>query len=190
MAKQNQNQPNNRLTSRGNMQNKNESEGMDQDLHELFLDELADVYNAEKQLTKALPKLAKAANSDELREALESHLEETEEHITRLEQVFESLDESVKNKTCKAMKGLVEEGDEIVKEQKDSSALDAGIIAACQKVEHYEIATYGTLCAWAEQMGHDQALELLRQTEEEEVAADEKLTEVAETIANQKAKRE
>lgn len=167
-----------------------ESEGMDNALHKLFLDELADVYNAEKQLTKALPKLAKAAQSDELREALESHLEETEEHISRLEEVFESLDESVKNKTCKAMKGLLEEGDEIVKEQKNSNALDAGIIAACQKVEHYEIATYGTLCAWAEQMGHDEALKLLRQTEEEEVTADEKLTEVAETVANQRAQSE
>jgi len=167
-----------------------ESQGMDNDLHELFLDELADVYSAEQQLTKALPKLAKAAQSDELREALEQHLEETEEHISRLEQVAESLDETLKKKTCKAMKGLVEEGDEIVKELKDSSALDAGIIAAGQKVEHYEIATYGTLCAWAEQMGHDEALKLLRQTEEEETAADEKLTEIAETIANQRAQSE
>ena len=163
---------------------------MDNELHQLFLDELADVYNAEQQLTKALPKLAKAAESDELREALEQHLEETEEHISRLEQVAESLDETLKKKVCKAMKGLIEEGDDIVKEQKDSTALDAGIIAACQKVEHYEIATYGTLCAWAEQMGHDEALKLLRQTEEEETAADEKLTEVAESIANQRAQSE
>jgi ferritin-like metal-binding protein YciE len=163
---------------------------MDNDLHELFLDELADLYSAEQQLTKALPKLAKAAQSDELREALEQHLEETEEHISRLEQVAESLDETLKKKTCKAMKGLVEEGEEIVKEQKDSSALDAGIIAACQKVEHYEIASYGTVCAWAEQMGHDDALKLLRQTEEEETAADEKLTEIAETIANERAQAE
>jgi ferritin-like metal-binding protein YciE len=164
--------------------------GMDNELHQLFLDELADVYSAEQQLTKALPKLAKAAQSDELREALEQHLEETEEHISRLEQVAESLDETLKKKTCKAMKGLIEEGDDIVKEQKESSALDAGIIAACQKVEHYEIASYGTLCAWAEQMGHDDALKLLRQTEEEESAADEKLTEVAEDIANQRAQSE
>jgi ferritin-like metal-binding protein YciE len=185
MAKQNRQTG---MNSGGNTES--ESEGMDNDLHKLFLDELADVYNAEKQLTKALPKMAKAAQSDELREALEEHLEETEEHISRLEEVFESLDESVKSKTCKAMKGLLEEGDEIVKEQKNSSALDAGIIAACQKVEHYEIATYGTLCAWAEQMGHDEALKLLRQTEEEEVSADEKLTEVAETVANQRAQSE
>jgi ferritin-like metal-binding protein YciE len=187
MAKQNK--PSDRMAS-GNTQNENESEGMDQELHKLFLDELGDVYSAEQQLTKALPKLAKAANSDELREALESHLEETQEHISRLEEVAESLDESLPRKTCKAMKGLIEEGDDIVKELKNSSALDAGIIAACQKVEHYEIATYGTLCAWAEQMGHDEALKLLRQTEEEEAAADEKLTEVAETIANQRTERE
>lgn len=180
----------NRQSNRMSGRNEESETGMDNDLHELFLDELADVYSAEQQLTKALPKLAKAAESDELREAIEQHLEETEEHISRLEQVFESLDESVKKKTCKAMKGLIEEGDEIVKEQKDSSALDAGIIAACQKVEHYEIASYGTLCAWAEQMGHDDALKLLRQTEEEESAADEKLTEIAETIANQRAQSE
>ena len=174
------------------MSNENmESEsGMDNDLHELFLDELADLYSAEQQLTKALPKMAKAAQSDEMREALEQHLEETEEHLSRLEQVAESLDETLKKKTCKAMKGLVEEADEIVKEQKDSSALDAGIIAACQKVEHYEIASYGTVCAWAEQMGHDEALKLLRQTEEEESAADEKLTEIAENIANERAQAE
>ena len=174
------------------MSNENmESEsGMDNDLHELFLDELADLYSAEHQLTKALPKMAKAAQSDELREALEKHLEETEEHLSRLEQVAESLDETLKKKTCKAMKGLIEEADDIVKEQKDSSALDAGIIAACQKVEHYEIASYGTVCAWAEQMGHDEALKLLRQTEEEESAADEKLTEIAENIANERAQAE
>lgn len=184
MAKDNK--QSNRMSSGGDM----ESEGMDTELHKLFLDELADIYNAEQQLTKALPKLAKAAQSDELREALEQHLEETEEHISRLEQVAESLDETLKRKTCKAMKGLLEEGDEIVKEQKNSSALDAGIIAACQKVEHYEIATYGTLCAWAEQMGHDEALKLLQQTEEEEAAADETLTEVAENIANERAQSE
>src|SRR3954471_6269454 len=169
MAKQNKGS--NRMSARGNAETDSENEGMDTDLHELFLDELADVYNAEQQLTKALPKLAKAAESDELREALEQHLEETEEHISRLDQVAEALDETIKRKTCKAMKGLIEEGEDIMKEQKDSSALDAGIIAAAQKVEHYEIASYGTLCAWAEQMGHDEALKLLKQTEEEESAA-------------------
>lgn len=187
MAKQSR--QSDRMGSRGS-QSESENEGMDNDLHDLFLDQLADAYSAEQQLTKALPKLAKACESDELREALEQHLEETEEHMSRLEEVAESLDESLKRKTCKAMKGLIEEGEEMVKEQKGTNAIDAGIIAACQKVEHYEIATYGTLCAWAEQMGHDDALKLLRQTEEEESAADEKLTEVAENIANERAQAE
>jgi ferritin-like metal-binding protein YciE len=189
MAKQNR-QPSGQMSSRGNLHSEPGSDGMDTELHKLFLDELADVYSAEQQLTKALPKLAKAAQSGELREALEQHLEETEEHVSRLEQVAESLDETLKRKTCKAMQGLIAEGDDIVKEKKNSTALDAGIIAACQKVEHYEIASYGTLCAWAEEMGHDEALKLLRQTEEEEMTADEKLTEVAETVANQRAQSE
>ena len=176
------------MGSRGDMSES--GQGMDTELHELFLDQLADIYNAEQQLTKALPKMAKAAESDELREAIEQHLEETEEHVSRLEQVAESLGESLKKKTCRAMKGLIEEGEDIVSEQKNSSALDAGIIAAAQKVEHYELATYGTLATWAEQMGHDEAVKLLRQTEDEEAAADEKLTEVAESIANQRAQAE
>jgi ferritin-like metal-binding protein YciE len=177
-----------RRSGRENMESK--SEGMDSDLHQLFLKQLADMYDAEQQLTKALPKMAKAAESDELREVIESHLEETEEHVSRLEEVAESLDEALKRKTCQAMKGLIEEGEEIVKEQKGTTAIDAGIIAAAQKVEHYEIATYGTLATWAEQMGHEEAARLLRQTEEEEAAADEKLTEVAENIANQRAQAE
>jgi ferritin-like metal-binding protein YciE len=174
----------------GSRGSENESQGMDNDLHRLFLEQLGDVYNAEQQLTKALPKMAKAAESDELREAIEQHLEETEEHVSRLEQVAESLGQSLPKKTCKAMKGLIEEGEEIVKEQKGTHAIDAGIIAAAQKVEHYEIATYGTLAAWAEQMGHDEAEKLLRQTEEEEISADDKLTEVAENIANERAQAE
>ena len=157
---------------------------MNQELHELFLDELADLLSAETQLTKALPKMAKAAQSEELREALESHLQETEGHVDRLKQVFESLDEKPKSKTCKAMKGLVEEGAEILQELKGKSTIDAGIIAAGQKVEHYEIASYGTVRAWAEQMGHDEAVRLLEETLEEEKAADEKLTEIAQTVAN------
>ena len=176
------------MPSRGGMES--ESEGMDTELHKLFLDELSDIYDAEQQLTKALPKVAKAARSEELRDALEQHLEETEEHIARLEEIAESLDATLKRKTCKAMKGLIEECEDTVKDQKNSSALDAGIIAECQKMEHYEIATYGTLCAWAEQMGHDEALRLLQQTEEEEAAADETLTEVAENIANERAQSE
>jgi ferritin-like metal-binding protein YciE len=160
---------------------------MDNDLHQLFLEQLADVYNAEQQLTKALPKVAKNAESEELRQAVEEHLEETREHVGRLEEVAESLDESLKRKTCAAMKGLLEEADEIMKEQKGSSALDAAIIAAAQKVEHYEIASYGTLIAWARQMNHNEAVDLLEQTLEEEKAADEKLTSVGESVANQKA---
>ena len=165
----------------------NEGSNMHNDLHELFLDELADVFNAEQQLTKALPKLAQSAQSDELREAFESHLEETRQHVTRLEDVARSLDETLKRKTCAAMKGLVEEANEIIQEQADSAALDAALIAAAQKAEHYEIASYGTLVAWAEQMGHDDAVELLSATLDEEKTADEKLTSIAETTANQKA---
>jgi ferritin-like metal-binding protein YciE len=183
-TKQNKRVASNRNAERGDQGD------MNSDLHKLFLDELADIYNAEQQLTKALPKLAKAAESDELREAFETHLEETEEHISRLEQVAEHLDESIKRKTCQAMKGLVEEGEEIMKEQKDTSALDAALIAAAQKVEHYEIATYGTLVTWAEQMGHDEAVELLNETLDEEKNADEKLTSVAESIANERAQTE
>ena len=162
---------------------------MENDLHELFLEELADVYNAEQQLTKALPKMAKAAESDELRQAFEEHLEETQNQITRLDRVFQSLGESMKRKTCKAMQGLIEEGSEIMEEQKGSSAIDAALIAAAQKVEHYEIASYGTLCTWAEQMGHEEALDLLKENIDEEEAADEKLTQIAESVANQRAEQ-
>ncbi|HEX3798793.1 MAG TPA: ferritin-like domain-containing protein [Verrucomicrobiae bacterium] len=159
---------------------------MDNDLHALFLDELADLLSAEQQLIKALPKLAKAAKSEELAEAFRSHLEETKNHASRLEAVFSSLGEKAKSKTCKAMKGLVEEGSEIMDEWGDTDAGDAGLIAAAQKVEHYEIASYGTVCTWAKEMGHNEALDLLQQTLSEEKAADEKLTELSEA-ANQEA---
>ena len=160
---------------------------MDTDLHELFLDQLADLHNAEKQLVKALPKMAKAAEAQELKEAIESHLRETEGHVTRLEQVAESLGEKIDKKTCPAMEGLIQEGTEMVSENKGKTSIDAAIIAAAQKVEHYEIASYGTMRAWAEQMGHDEAVELLQETLDEENAADEKLTSLAESIANEKA---
>lgn len=160
------------------------TETHDSELHELFLDELADIMNAERQLIKALPKMAKAAECEELTAAFESHLEETENQIKRLEEVFASLDEPVKSKECKAMKGLLEEGKDLMEELKDSSALDAGLIAAAQKVEHYEIASYGTVLAWAERMGHEEAVELLTATLDEERAADEKLTEIAESTVN------
>ena len=163
---------------------------MNNELHDLFLDELADIYNAEQRLTKALPRLAKAAQSAELREAFESHLEETENHISRLEQVVKSLGESLKRKKCKAMEGLIEEGKDMMAEKKDSSALDAGLIISAQKVEHYEIAAYGSLCTWAELMGHVDAVDLLKETLSEEKSADEKLTSIAESVANLQARQE
>ena len=153
----------------------------DSELHELFLDELADILNAEQQLMKALPKMAGAAMTEQLSRAFESHLLETEYHITRLEQVFASIDEPMQSKQCKAMKGLLAEGDEIMQEMKGSSALDAALIANAQKVEHYEIAAYGTLCSWAEKMGYEDAIELLDATLDEEKVADEMLTAIADS---------
>lgn len=160
----------------------------DSELRELLLGELADILNAEEQLTKALPKMSQAAESEELTAAFESHLAETENHITRLEQVFASMDEPAKSKECKAMKGLLKEGKELMEEMEDSSALDAALIAAAQKVEHYEIASYGTVCAWAQQLGEETAVELLQATLAEEKAADEKLTAVAESYTNEAGK--
>jgi ferritin-like metal-binding protein YciE len=157
------------------------------ELHKAFLDELADMLHAEQQLTKALPKLAKAARSEELQTALEAHLEETVEHISRLEQAFETLEEKPKSKPCKGMKGIISEGDEMVKEMKGTAAIDAIVIAAGQKTEHYEIASYGTLVAWAQQLGHTQAAKFFKQNLQEEKAADEKLTKIALSVANQQA---
>jgi ferritin-like metal-binding protein YciE len=157
------------------------------DLRELFLDELSDLYSAEKQLVKALPKMAKAATSDDLRQAFEEHLAQTEEHVSRLEQVFEAFDKPAKAKTCKAMQGLVEEGDQVIKDYKGEPACDAALICAAQKVEHYEIASYGTLCTWAEVLEQDDALELLQETLEEEKTTDERLTELAESASNMEA---
>jgi ferritin-like metal-binding protein YciE len=156
-------------------------------LQKLYVEELRDVYNAENQLLKALPKMAKGAASDELRQALEDHLEETREHVERLDEIFEALGEKATGKTCKAMKGLVEEGSEILEEEGEESVLDAGIIAAAQKVEHYEIATYGTLRAWANLLGEDEAGDLLQQTLDEEGEADKRLNELAEEIVNPEA---
>jgi ferritin-like metal-binding protein YciE len=156
-------------------------------LHDAFIDELRDTYDAEKQLTKALPKLAKAATSPELREAFEAHLEETRGQIDRLEQVFASLDEKVRGKHCDGIAGIIEEGKSIMEEDFDETTMDACLIAAGQRAEHYEMAAYGTLVAWARAMGHDEAAELLEQTLEEEKAADEKLTAIAEGGINQEA---
>jgi ferritin-like metal-binding protein YciE len=160
-------------------------ETMNGDMHELFLDGLADILNAEQQLTRALPKMAGAAASEELTAAFESHLAETEYHIKRIEQVFASLDEPMQGKECKAMKGLLEEGSDLMDEMRGSPALDAALIAAAQKVEHYEIASYGTLCAWAEKMGHEEAAELLAATLEEEKVADDTLTTIAESYQDE-----
>lgn len=156
-------------------------------LQDLFIDELRDIYHAERQLLKALPKLAKAATSPDLRDAIESHLAETEEQVSRLEQAFEMLDEPAKTKTCAGMLGIVEEGSEVIKENEKGAALDAGIIAGAQRAEHYEIAAYGTIMAWAKALGHEDVAELLSKTLEEEKAADEKLTELAEAGLNEAA---
>jgi len=158
------------------------------DLQELFLDELADLYSAEKQLTKALPKMAKAASSSDLRLAFEEHLSQTEEHVSRLEKVFETFGKPAKTKTCKAMQGLIEEGGDAIKGYKGEPACDAALICAAQKVEHYEIASYGTLSTWAEMLEQNDAAELLQETLDEEKATDDHLTELAESTSNLEAK--
>ena len=150
-----------------------------ENLHELFVDELKDIYDAEKQLTKALPKMAKAAQSPELRASFEEHLEITRMQVNRLEEVFKSLGMAARGKTCEGMKGLIEEGQEMMEELETGPTLDAALISAAQKVEHYEIASYGTLATFAEIMGHQDAKDLLGQTLDEEKEADEKLTQVA-----------
>ena len=156
-------------------------------LHDAFLDELRDTYDAEKQLTKALPKLAKAATSPDLRAAFEAHLEETRGHVDRLEQVFQSLDEKVRGKHCDGIAGIIEEGKSILEEEFDEATMDACLIAAGQRAEHYEMAAYGTLVAWARGMGHREAEKLLQQTLNEEKAADKKLSALAEGGINQEA---
>jgi ferritin-like metal-binding protein YciE len=148
-------------------------------LKELFVEQIRDLYDAEKQITKALPKLAKAAENEELAEALREHLEQTEGHVSRLEQVFEIAGEKAKGKPCKGMKGLLEEGSEAVKEEDKGPMRDLAIIAGCQKVEHYEISAYGTIRTLAEHLGMKKAIDLLQQTENEETEADEKLTGIA-----------
>lgn len=149
-----------------------------ENLQELFVEELRDVYDAEKQLTKALPKMAKAVESDELRTAFEEHLEITRMQVNRLEEVFKSLGLAARGKTCDGMKGLIEEGSSHM-EELEGSTLDAALIGAAQRVEHYEIAAYGTLATWADLLGHQDAKDLLGQTLEEEKEADEKLTMIA-----------
>jgi len=149
-------------------------------LKDLFLDELADMYDAENRIAKALPKMAKAATGASLKEAINAHLKETKGHIEKLERVFAAFDEKAKGKECKATVGLLEEGDEIASDNEGEPTINAAIISACQKVEHYEIASYRTLIAWGKLLENDDAVELLEQILEEEKAADEKLTALAE----------
>lgn len=153
-------------------------------LRTALIDEIKDLYHAEKQLTKALPKLAKTASHDELRAAFEKHLEETQEQVSRLEQVFDLLDEKPKAKPCRGMAGIIEEGSEIISELDKGPVLDACLIASAQRAEHYEIAAYGTVVAWAQALELDDVATLLQQTLEEEKATDEKLTSLAESDVN------
>jgi ferritin-like metal-binding protein YciE len=157
------------------------------DLQKLFEHTLKDIYFAEKQIVKTLPKLAKKAQSGELKEAFETHREQTEGHIERLEQVFKMIGKSARSTECKAIEGILAEGDEVVEMFADTKALDAGMIAAAQAVEHYEMARYGALVTWAEEMQMDDAAKLLRQTLEEEKQTDELLSDLAENELNQQA---
>lgn len=156
-------------------------------LHDAFVDELRDMYDAERQLTKALPKLAKAANSAELRQAFEMHLDETQHQIERLDQIFETLDEKARGKHCAGIAGILEEGKALMDEDFDDTTMDACLIAGAQRAEHYEMAAYGTLVAWARAMSHSEVADLLQENLNEEQAADEKLSSLAEGGINQNA---
>ena len=159
-------------------------------LADLFHDTLKDVYFAEKKILVALPKMAKAAQNDDLRAAFEKHEGETEDQVGRLEQVFAEIGEKPQGKTCDAIMGILEEGKEIMDEYKGSPALDAGLLAAAQAVEHYEISRYGTLRTWAEELGHSKSVELLQATLDEEESTDAALTKLAESVVNQEAQAE
>jgi ferritin-like metal-binding protein YciE len=158
-------------------------------LNDLFVDTLKDIYYAEKQILKALPKMARAAQSKEGKAGFLQHRDETQGHVERLEQVFEMLGKPARGKTCEAIQGIIAEADEIGEEFKGSAAIDAGLISSAQAVEHYEIARYGTLIAWAKQLGLSKAVPLLEQTLQEEEATDKKLTQLAVTAANAKAQK-
>lgn len=157
---------------------------MNTELHDLFVDQLRDMYDAEHRILEALPKKIEAANSEDLKNGLQKHLQETEKQVQRLEQIFDTLDLKAKRNTCEATKGLIKEAEELVSDFKNTSAGDAAIICAAQKIEHYEIGTYGTLCSWAKQMGHEKVLALLLETLEEEKLADETLVHAAKNEAN------
>ena len=156
-------------------------------LHDAFIDELRDAYDAEKQLVKALPKMAKAASSTELRQAFENHLAETKGQVSRLEEVFASLEEKVRGKHCDGIAGIIEEGKAVMEEDFDEATMDACLIASGQRAEHYEIAAYGTLVAWARAMGHTESADILEQILEQEKTADETLSALAEGGINQEA---
>ena len=156
-------------------------------LKKLYVEELRDLYSAENQLVKVLPKMAKGAYSAELKQAFEDHLEQTKEHVERLDEIFSRLDEKATGKTCKAMKGLIEEGSEMLGEDGEESVIDAGLIGAAQRVEHYEIAAYGTVRTFANLLGEEEAGDLLQQTLDEEGETDKHLSELAEAIVNAEA---
>jgi len=156
-------------------------------MNDLFLHLVKDIYYAEKQILKALPKMVKAAETEELKEALENHRRETEGQVERLEQVFKEIDAAARGEKCEAIIGIIAEGENVIKKGEDPSIVDAGLIAAAQAVEHYEIARYGTLISWAEQLGLSDSPALLRETLEEEKAADKLLTEIAESEVNRQA---
>lgn len=158
-------------------------------LHDLYVEQLHDLYSAETQLVEALPKMAKAATNVQLKTAFTEHLAQTKGHVQRLEQIFTKLGEESKGPTCKGMKGLISEGEEMIKNKGEPAAIDAGLIAAAQRVEHYEMAGYGCVRTYAKQLGDTQSQTLLQQTLDEEGAADEKLTKLAESVINLEAER-
>ncbi len=156
-------------------------------LRDLLIEEVADIYDAEHQIIEALPKMKKAAHSDKLKQSFQEHLDVTREQVSRLEQVFEMLGEKPHRKSCKAMKGLIKEGEEMIEEDADRDVKDAGLIAAAQRVEHYEIAAYGTAMAYAKQIGLDDAIKLMSRTLDEEKQTDQKLSQLAESTINVRA---
>ncbi|OLP62711.1 hypothetical protein BJF93_21960 [Xaviernesmea oryzae] len=158
-------------------------------LNDLFIDTLKDIYFAERQIARALPKMARAAQSEELKAAFQKHKEETEGQIERLQQVFELVGKPARGKTCEAIQGIIAEGEEIIEEYKGTAAIDAGLISSAQAVEHYEIARYGTLKAWAQKLGMQEAVDLLDATLQEESATDEALTQLAEASVNDKGQK-
>ncbi|WP_162426472.1 YciE/YciF ferroxidase family protein [Pontibacter pudoricolor] len=158
-------------------------------LNDLLIHELKDIYNAEQQITKALPKMMKATSSNQLKKAFEDHLKVTEQQIERLEKVFELMGEKAKGEKCKAMEGIIREAESMMEEKADASVMDAALIASAQRVEHYEIAAYGTVCTYAKQLGMNDVLKLLLRTLDEEKKTDELLTTIAESSVNIKAER-